>query len=95
MNFSPESFLDLSITVVLAMLCLAMLLGFVRLVLGPTLPDRVVALDLIGTLSVGIIAVYAVKVDEPVFLLPAIVLALIMFIGTIAFAYYVQKGGLP
>ncbi len=59
---------------------------------GPTLPDRVVALDLIGTLTAGAIGVYAVSQDEPVYILVSIVLALVLFVGTVAFAYYLEKG---
>jgi multicomponent Na+:H+ antiporter subunit F len=72
---------------------MAMLLALIRLVLGPSIPDRVVALDLIAGLATGLIAVYAIHTDQPVFLRAAIVLALLSFLGTIAFAYYVEKGG--
>jgi multicomponent Na+:H+ antiporter subunit F len=79
--------------VVLVVLNVALLLAFVRLVRGPSLPDRVVALDLIGTLVVGVIAVYAIMTGQPVLLDAAIVLALVAFLGTVAFARYVEKGG--
>lgn len=77
---------------VLALLSVALVLAFLRLARGPTLPDRVVALDLTGTLTVGIIAVYAVATGQPVFLDVAIVLALIAFLGTVSFARYLEKG---
>jgi multicomponent Na+:H+ antiporter subunit F len=76
---------------ILPILVLAVVLAFVRLVMGPTLPDRVVALDLMTTLGIGVIAVYAIANDDPIFLNVAIVVALISFLGTIAFAYYVEK----
>jgi multicomponent Na+:H+ antiporter subunit F len=79
-------------TIALALLVAALFISFYRLVRGPSLPDRVVALDLFGTLSVGFIAVYSIISDQPVFLDVAIVLALIAFLGTIAFARYVEKG---
>jgi multicomponent Na+:H+ antiporter subunit F len=81
--------------VVLALLALSLLLGLVRLVRGPSLPDRVVALDLMTTQAVGIIAVYAIAVEQPVLLRAAIVLALFSFLGTVAFAYYVGRRGRP
>jgi multicomponent Na+:H+ antiporter subunit F len=77
---------------VVALVGLAILLVVVRLLRGPTLPDRVVALDMIGTLAAGAIAVYAVRENEPVFLFAAVVLALVMFVGTVAFAFYLEKG---
>ncbi len=79
--------------VALPLLSIAVFLAFLRLVRGPTLPDRVVALDLIATLMIGIIAVYAIATDEPVLLDLAIVLALISFLGTVAFAHYIEKRG--
>jgi multicomponent Na+:H+ antiporter subunit F len=74
---------------------MALLLTIYRLLRGPSLPDRVIALDLIATHVVGIIAVYAIATEQAVFLRDAIVLAVISFLGTIAFAFYVGKGGMP
>ena len=73
----------------------ALLLTVGRLLRGPTLPDRVVALDLISTLVVGIICMCALVFDQPVYLRDALVLAVVSFLGTVAFAYYVAKGGKP
>lgn len=69
----------------------SVILAFVRLVRGPSLPDRVVALDLIATLMIGIVAIYAIAIGEPVFLDLALVLALLSFLGTIAFARYIER----
>lgn len=82
---------DLILVLVLPVLSLAMTLAFVRLVRGPTLPDRVIALDLIGTLGMGMIAAYAIARNLPVLLDVAIVLALLSFLGTIAFARYLER----
>ena len=76
-----------------AMLCLAMLLAFVRLLRGPTVADRVVALDLLAIISVGMIIVHSVATSLPVFLDAAIVLALVGFAATIAFAKYLEQRG--
>jgi multicomponent Na+:H+ antiporter subunit F len=75
-------------------LVLALVLAFIRLVRGPSLPDRVVALELCGTVVVGMIAVQAIMTDQSVLLDVAIGLALVSFLGTVAFARYVQKGGM-
>ena len=74
-----------------AILCLALLLAFVRLVQGPTVADRVVALDLMAIVSVGLIIVHGVATSLPVFLDAAIILALVTFAGTIAFAKYLER----
>ena len=79
-------------TIVLIMLSLALVLAFIRLVIGPSLPDRVVALDLIAIISMGIIADYDIATNDTVFLDIAVVLALIAFLSTVAFARYVERG---
>jgi multicomponent Na+:H+ antiporter subunit F len=77
--------------VVFAMLSLALVLAFVRLARGPSLADRVVALDLISALSVGVISAYSVETGQRILLEVAIVLALISFLGTVAFARYLER----
>ena len=82
---------NLELFLVLPLLSLAAVMAFVRLARGPSLPDRVVALDLLSTLAIGIIAVYAIITDRPVVLDVAIVLGLLAFLGTVAFARYLEK----
>jgi multicomponent Na+:H+ antiporter subunit F len=82
---------EVATEIVLATLALAVLVALVRLIKGPTLPDRVVAIDLIATLAVAILAVAAMEFDEPSLLQPALVVALVAFLGTIAFAQYLEK----
>lgn len=78
-------------TIAFLMLICGMTLAFIRLVRGPTLPDRVVALDLFAVLSTAFLTVYAIDTDQQVFLDVAIVLALIAFLGTVAFALYIER----
>ncbi|NPV76504.1 MAG: cation:proton antiporter [Anaerolineae bacterium] len=75
----------------LAFLSLSFILAFIRLIKGPRLPDRVVALDLITILIIGFITVYAARTNQPVFLDVVTILALIAFLGTVAFAYYIER----
>ncbi len=92
MNLSEIEILPLASSIALAILTVAMFLAFSRLVRGPSLPDRVVALDLIVMLVVGIIMVYDIATSYVIFLDVAIVLALLSFLGTVAFARYIEKG---
>ena len=78
--------------VVLTMLGAALLIAFVRLVKGPTLPDRIVAMDLIGVLVIGLIVVLAATTGVRETLDAAIVIALIGFVATVAYATYVERG---
>jgi len=73
-------------------LATAVLVAVFRLVKGPTLPDRVVAMDLIGILVVGLIVVLAASTQVPAVLDAAIVIALIAFVATVAYATYIERG---
>jgi len=69
---------------------LGALLGFIRLVKGPTLANRVVALDYLTLLSVSVIALIALYFDYPAYLDIAIVLALLSFLAVIAFTRFIE-----
>lgn len=77
---------------VLASLGISVLLTLYRLVQGPSLPDRVIALDLIALQFVGAIAAYAILINEPFLLDAALALAIISSVGTIAIARYLFSG---
>jgi multicomponent Na+:H+ antiporter subunit F len=77
--------------VVFAILIVGVFLAFIRLARGPSLPDRVVALDLITVQAAAILAVDTIATGHSVFLDAAIVLALISFLGTVAFARYLER----
>ena len=85
--------LDIAIAATLTTLALAAVLSFIRLVRGPTLPDRVIAIDLIGVLIVCLLVVVAASTGQQALLDVAIVIALISFVGTVAYARYVEREG--
>jgi len=89
--FASTKMVALTTQIVLAVLVFSLALAFLRLVIGPSLPDRVVALDLIATLLVGLIAVSAIETGDVIFLRVAMVVALFNFIGTIGFSWYLQQ----
>lgn len=66
-------------------------LAFIRLVRGPALPDRVVAFDLLSIQVLGIICGTAIITGRPSLLDAAIILALLAFLATVAFARYVER----
>ena len=80
-------------TLVMPVLGAAFILAFLRLLRGPSLPDRVVALDLMAIIGIGFIATYAIETERSVFVDVATVIALIGFLATVAFAYHVRRGG--
>ena len=76
---------------VLPMLMISVVLVFVRFVRGPRLSDRVISLDLLITIGIGIIAIYSIIYEHATFLDIAMILALIAFLSTVAFTYYLEK----
>jgi multicomponent Na+:H+ antiporter subunit F len=76
--------------VVMPILAVALALAFARLARGPSLPDRVVALDLLSTVGVGLIAAYVVFTGQAAYLDVALVVTLIAFLGTVALANYLE-----
>ena len=82
-----------AVAIAFGSLSLSFVLVFLRLTIGPSLPDREVALDLLAILSAGFIAVYSISARQSVYLDVAITLTLIAFLSTVAFARYVQQMG--
>ena len=78
--------------IALAMLALAMLLCLFRLLRGPSMADRVLALDTLYINSLAGLMVAGVRLDDPTFFDAAIVIGLLGFIGTVAFAKYLLRG---
>lgn len=83
----------LVINAVYLMLASALLLAFWRLAKGPSLPDRVVALELVASVVAGIVGVHAIDTGIAAFLDIAIVLALTAFLAAIGFARFLESGG--
>ncbi len=88
-----ETFPVLNFAVYFSFACLtiALFAGLYRLLTGPSLPDRIVVMDLIASLVIGLIATYIMLSGQTVYLNVAVVIALLVFMGTIAFAKYLDK----
>jgi multicomponent Na+:H+ antiporter subunit F len=80
------------VNIIVGVLIIAIALSTVRLVRGPGLASRVVALDVIAVLGAALTAAFAIQFDVRVFLDVTIILALVSFVGTVAFAYYIERG---
>ena len=85
--------LAIALWIAYLILSLSLLLIFVRLVIGPTLPDRVVALELMALLTVAFIGLHSISSGRTAFLDVAMVLALTAFLAAVAFARYLEMGG--
>ncbi len=88
---SGAEFLSWSVDAAFVMVMLSVGLGFVRLAKGPTLADRVVALDMMTVIIVAFCGLYAIYSDVPAFLDVGIVLALVGFLATVALARFAER----
>lgn len=76
---------------ILPVLSLSTIFVFIRFLKGPTIADRVISFDLMVTIGIGAIAVYSILTGQGTFLDIAMVVALIGFLSTVAFSYYLEK----
>ena len=81
-------------TFALFLMCLAFFLTAYRVITGPTLPDRIVALDMLVAIAIGFLAVVAIKTGFNLYVDIAIALGLVGFLATVAFARFVLRHGL-
>jgi len=91
MTIGTGSILDIAIGIGFTLLVGAMVLAFLRLARGPSLPDRVVALDLITLIAVAFCGLLALSSGAEAFLDVAVVLALVAFLATVALARFSER----
>ncbi len=77
--------------VALILLLFSAMLTLIRLILGPTIPDRAVALDSMTTTTAGAMVLYGVITKQPVFIDVALVYAVLSYIATLYIARYLVK----
>lgn len=78
--------------IVLILISLSMVAFLFRLIKGPSVPDRVVALDALGVALISMIGVISVLADTNFFLDIILLLSILAFIGTVAFSKFLEKG---
>jgi len=81
------------ITVLIYILVLSVALCIYRMGMGPTPPDRAVALDILGTLMVGFCALLAILTEKDFYINIAISWALLSYVGTIALGKFLENRG--
>ena len=91
-TFASE-FLEFAVNAALGILTIAFILIVYRTVRGPSLPDRVVALDMLVAVGIGFIAAIGVKTEFYLYIDIAITLGLVGFLATVAFARFVMNRG--
>ncbi len=85
---------ELILYIAIAFLMLAMLFTLYRLIKGPTFNDMIAAMDLLSSIIIGIILIYAMLISNKMYFDITIIIALVSFIGTLAISTYIkQKNG--
>jgi multicomponent Na+:H+ antiporter subunit F len=86
-------FLDGAVAVAVVLIGLSLLLTFIRLLKGPSLADRVVALDLLTVLAMGVIGLRVIATGDVLYLEIALALGLVAFLATVFFARLIETRG--
>ena len=76
----------------LALFMVAIALSLYRVIKGPSMPDRAIALDTIGVNLISAIAIMSIVIHTKAFLEAILILGILAFIGTIAFSKYIERG---
>ena len=87
---TDSDFLQIAITTSFALLSLAGVATLIRLVRGPTLHDRIVAIDVLTAIVVGIVGTVAIERRENTLVDVSLVVALVAFLGTVAFSVFLE-----
>ena len=84
--------LSVTLDIALAVVAVSMLLCFVRLAAGPTLPDRILALDTLYINAIAFLVLFGVRSDSAIYFEAALLIAMMGFVGTVALAKYLLRG---
>lgn len=84
--------LIITVDIALAIVAISVAFCFYRVAVGPTIPDKVVALDTIAVNMIAIITLYSVKQNTLLFLDAVLVIAILGFLATVVMAKYLQRG---
>lgn len=90
---TPDLIVEYAAIFAIVILVIALLLTVYRAVVGPTLPDRVIALDMLVGIVIGFIAVIALRTGYTLYIDIAIALGLVGFLATVAFARFILARG--
>lgn len=84
--------LDIVLNIGFVGIAVSIVLCLYRAVKGPSLPDRVVALDTIGINLIGMTALLCVKLNTQTFVDVILLIGILAFIGTVAISKFLEKG---
>lgn len=71
---------------------IAIVITFIRIIIGPTFPDRVIAMDVIGVNLISVIAIISIIYQTHVFYDVILILGILSFISTISYSRFLERG---
>jgi len=81
-----------AINAAIAMVGLALALSFIRLLLGPDVPDRILALDTLYINAIALLILFGLSAGSALYFEAALLIALMGFVGTVALSKYLLRG---
>lgn len=84
--------LELSLQIGLVLISIALILSFYRLIVGPSQPDRILALDTLYINSIAILVLAGLYLKSGVYFEAALLIAVMGFVGTVALSKYLLRG---
>ncbi|WP_296593062.1 K+/H+ antiporter subunit F [Methylophaga sp.] len=84
--------LNLALSIAFVMVGLAILLSFIRLIIGPNTPDRILALDTLYINSIALLILLGINLQSALYFEAALLIALMGFMGTLALSKYLLRG---
>ena len=84
--------LETVILIVFAMIGISLLLNLWRLVVGPSVPDRILELDTMYINSIALIILYGMSMGTALYFEAALLIAMLGFVSTVAVCKYLLRG---
>lgn len=89
---APSGILDIAVIIAFAALSLGQILSMVRLVIGPTMGDRILALDTMVINALGLVVVLGISQGVQIYFEVSLLIAMLGFVSTVALARFVLRG---
>ena len=86
--------IEIILLISLSLFGIAILITFIRIILGPTFPDRIIAMDVVGVNLISAIAIVSILFHTIFFYDVILVLGILAFISTISFSKFLERGAI-
>ena len=86
------AFVDTAVVIAFVAVCIAQIMAMVRLVIGPSAGDRILALDTMVINAIGLIVLLGIAQGSSVYFEVALIIAMLGFISTVALCRFLLRG---